>query len=103
MNTQVQDHPTYPSATPAVQVAEGLSPYEAAKVVNKWLADEGHDKKIPQQMLYNYTTARISKGKAPLIKATGTVGEDGKVHAKIKLEDLTEWYARYTAKNLPAL
>ena len=67
-----------------------MTPYAAAKLVNQVLADAGLDKAIPPQMMYNYTTARISKGKAPLIEcdAEGRITEEG----------LQTWLAKYLVK-----
>jgi hypothetical protein len=64
--------------------------YKAAKVVNEWLASEGRDKVLPAQMFYNYTKARIAKGKAPLIECDN----DG----RIAEENLVTWYEKYTTK-----
>lgn len=67
-----------------------MSAYKAAKVVNEMLSNDGFDKVLPAQMFYNYTTARINHGKAPLIE----VNEDG----KITQETLLAWYEKYTEK-----
>jgi hypothetical protein len=66
------------------------TPYSAAKVVNQWLADAGVDKVLPPQMFYNYTIARVRKGKAPFIKTD--------VNGKISSEDLKVWFDKYLAK-----
>jgi hypothetical protein len=71
-----------------------VSPYEAHKLVNQWLKDEGLTKVIPPQMMYNYTAGRITKGKTPYIPAH--LGEDNKW--KVDLEGLKSWYAKYAAK-----
>jgi hypothetical protein len=74
---------------PAPVVEGGVSPYQAAKVVNGWLAADGVEKVLPPQMFYNYTTARIKKGKTPMIPVT---------EGKISTEDLRGWYVKYLAK-----
>lgn len=71
-------------------MSENFSPYKAAKVVNEWLLEDGVEKVLPPQMFYNYTTARVNKGKDPLIKT-----DDGKT---INETDLREWYTKYTAR-----
>jgi len=95
--TVTQVHPVYPSATPKAPEApkaDRLTPYQAAKLVNQWLVRDELDKVIPPQMMYNYTAARINKGKAPLIPATKD--ENNKVW--ISNEDLATWYATYSKK-----
>ena len=70
-----------------------FTPYAAARVVNAALAEAGVEKTLPPQMFYNYTTARIRAGKAPLIEA---VEKDGKV--MIAEEALGAWLTKYLAK-----
>jgi hypothetical protein len=67
-----------------------VTPYAAAKFVNAKLAEAGIEKVLPPQMFYNYTTARIRAGKAPLIPcdADGRITPDG----------LAAWYTKYSAK-----
>lgn len=77
----------------STKTATTYSPYQAAKVVNKVLEEKGIEKILPPQMFYNYTTARIRSGKAPLIE---TVEVEGKV--RIKEEALTKWIEKYVAK-----
>lgn len=69
--------------------AAAFTPYGAAKFVNQVLSEAGLPN-IPPQMMYNYTTGRLNKKKAPLIKcdANGTIA----------LEDLLEWLAKYLEK-----
>ena len=76
--------------TAAVEVLS-VSPYKASVLVNQWIADRGVEKRVPPQMMYNYTTARVRKDKKPLIPIT-----DG----KILVQDLAEWFERYAEKNL---
>lgn len=45
-----------------------LTPYKAAAFVNAQLEKAGLGKRIPPQMMYNYTTARVNAGKKPLIE-----------------------------------
>ena len=66
-----------------------FTPYGAAKFVNQVLTEAGLPS-IPPQMMYNYTTARINKGKAPLIKCDAS--------GAITLENLLEWLAKYLEK-----
>jgi hypothetical protein len=72
------------------------TPYAAANIVNAALVEAGVDKKVPPQMMYNYTSARINKGKLPLIPATQD--ENGKV--MIPEEGLVEWTAKYVRKQI---
>ena len=69
--------------------AAAFTPYDAAKFVNQVLTEAGLPS-VPPQMMYNYTTARINKGKAPLIKCDAS--------GAIKPEDLLEWLAKYLEK-----
>ena len=69
-----------------------VTPYAAAKLVNAQLEEAGLDVRIPPQMMYNYTTARVRKGKAPFI----AVDDEGKV----SLESLATWTEKYIAKKL---
>jgi len=80
------------TATPTTDV----TPYQAAKLVNEWLAGDGIEKVIPPQMMYNYTAARLNKGKAPLITGAKRDLDTGKV--TVKVEDLKSWYTGYAAK-----
>lgn len=70
-----------------------LTPYAAAKIANAVIEAAGF-KRIPPQMVYNYTSARFAQGKAPLIAATQD--ENGKVW--IEESDIRSWVAKYVAK-----
>lgn len=70
--------------------ATTYTPYKAAQLVNAALEEAGLDKRIPPQMMYNYTTARVRKGKAPFI----AVDENG----RITEEGLTAWMTKYLEK-----
>lgn len=65
--------------------------YAASKVVNAVLTEAGLPT-IPPQMVYNYTTARLRAGKAPLIPCD----EAG----RIDTADLEAWVTRYVAKKV---
>ena len=67
-----------------------LTAYGAAKIVNQALKDRGVEKRIPPQMMYNYTHARVAEGKQPYIMYTKTGGVD--VH------DLQRWLTAYLDK-----
>jgi 2-keto-3-deoxy-6-phosphogluconate aldolase len=67
-----------------------ITPYAAAKLANAVFAAEGM-KVIPPQMMYNYTTARLNKGKAPYIAFTLEGGVDQ--------EDLNRWIAARVLKH----
>jgi hypothetical protein len=67
-----------------------MTPYKAAKFVNDQLKEAGVDKVIPPQMMYNYTKARVNKGKKPLIKFDEKAGVDQK--------DLERWTKTYIEK-----
>ena len=69
-----------------------VTPYAAAKLVNAALEKANLSKRIPPQMMYNYTTARINKGKAPFIQ----VDEKGLV----LVSSLNEWIEKYVAKQI---
>lgn len=68
------------------------TPYAAAKFVNAILTEAGLPT-IPPQMMYNYTTARVNKGKAPLIGVVET-------EAGVRIEEdvLKEWTKKYLTK-----
>ena len=70
-----------------------FTPYGAAKFVNQVLTEAGLPS-IPPQMMYNYTTARLNKGKAPLIQTD----EKGLV----VVSALNEWIEKYVAKQVAA-
>jgi hypothetical protein len=67
-----------------------LTPYKAAKAVNEALKEAGIDKVVPPQMMYNYTSSRVNKGKKPLIKFDIEKGVDQK--------DLERWTKSYIEK-----
>jgi hypothetical protein len=77
--------------------ATAITAYAAAELTNKALEEAGVDKRIPAQMIYNYTTARVRKDKKPLIP---TVEVDGKVRVEVK--GFTKWLQEYVQKNVPA-
>ena len=61
-----------------------LTPYAASKVANVQLLEAGAiEKALPPQMFYNYTSARVNKGKTPFIKFNAVDGVDR--------EDLQRW------------
>lgn len=66
------------------------SPYAAAKYVNAELEAAGISKKIPPQMMYNYTVARLKMNKEPFIKYDAKKGIDEK--------SLNEWTKKYILK-----
>lgn len=72
-----------------------LSPYAAAGYVNTQLKEAGLEKRIPPQMMYNYTTARVRAGKKPFITWTPEEG--------VNRESLEKWTAAYVAKQKAAL
>lgn len=74
-----------------------LTPYAAAGAVNAALTEAGVSKEIPPQMMYNYTTARVRKGKAPLIPVD-VDKETGKV--SINEAGFVEWLQRYVKKQV---
>ena len=69
-----------------------VTPYAAAKIVNAALAEAGIDKHIPPQMVYNYTTARVRKGKSPL---GGLVMND---EGKVSLDSVQAWASKMITK-----
>lgn len=66
------------------------TPYAAHKLVNVALQEAGLTKRIPPQMMYNYTAARVNAGKAPFIAYTPEGGVD--------VADLERWTQAYIAK-----
>ena len=72
-----------------------VTPYAAAKLVNAALEKANLSKRIPPQMMYNYTTARVNKGKAPFIQ----VDEKGLV----LVSSLNEWIEKYVAKQVASV
>ena len=70
--------------------ATSLSPYQAARLVNKALEEAGLSKRIPPQMMYNYTTSRVNAGKKPLIAFDLKTGVDR--------DALAKWTESYVAK-----
>jgi hypothetical protein len=70
-----------------------LTTYKAGKMVNGWLEEDGHDKRIPDPMIFNYTVGRTNKGKKPFIPFDVET-------KRISEEDLKAWYDKYVAKNL---
>jgi hypothetical protein len=71
-----------------------MTPYAAAKLVNAALEEAGLSKRIPPQMMYNYTKARVNAGKAPFIAFDEKKGVDPK--------SLEEWTKKYVAKQVAA-
>ena len=70
---------------------KNITPYGAAKIVNNEL-DKHSLKRIPPQMMYNYTTARINAKKKPFIE----VDEKGLV----KIDSLNDWLKKYIEKRI---
>lgn len=70
------------------------SVYLAAKKVNKMLKADGIDKVLPEQMFYNYTTAKLRQGKKPLIVCA--INDEGRTF--ITEENLLSWYEKYSKK-----
>lgn len=66
-----------------------LTPYEAAKRVNVEL-DKHNLKRIPSQMMYNYTYAKLAKSEKPIIKCSRESGIDE--------QDFARWLHNYLVK-----
>jgi hypothetical protein len=83
-----------PAPTKAVPATTGvlLTPYKAAGVANVLIERAGL-KKIPPQMVYNYTTQRINSDKTPLIPVEVVDGQ-------VRISDtvITVWAQQYIAK-----
>ena len=75
-------------------MTQHITAYAAANLVNKALEESGIDKRIPPQMIYNYTTARVRKNKTPLIPI---VQVEDKVFVEVK--GFGEWLQKYLEKN----
>lgn len=69
-----------------------MTPYKAAKYVNEELKKAGLDKRIPPQMMYNYTKARVNANKKPFIEFDEKNGVNEK--------SLVEWTKKYIAKQI---
>lgn len=85
------------TTTSALRVAQfvptsedGLTPYAAAKAVNAALEALGHASRIPTQMMYNYTTARLNAKKSPFVPV--------KDNGRIDPVGLVEWMVKYLSK-----
>lgn len=76
-------------------MSDVFTPYKAAKYANTKLTAAGL-KSIPSQMMYNYTTARLNKGKAPYIQ--GTMTKDG---FEVDKADLDRWIQARIEKAAP--
>ena len=76
-------------------MSTNLTPYAASKLVNKALEEAGLDARVPAQMMYNYTSARLNAGKAPLIGYTPENGVDP--------ASLAVWIESYVAKKVAAV
>lgn len=74
----------------AKKVQAPLTAYGAAKLVNEALKERGVKKRIPPQMMYNYTHARVAEGKRPFIMYTKAKGVDR--------DDLNRWLGEYLDK-----
>lgn len=68
---------------PSARSDQPLSPYQACQAVNGWLNDlwGGAHRGLPTQMFYSY----VKSGRIP-----------SDVNKKISLEDLAEWFTKYT-------
>lgn len=75
---------------PETNFLVAVTPYKASVLVNQVLEPLNLNP-IPPQMMYNYTTARVNKGKTPFIPITPK---------GILLQDLNEWVAKYVAKKV---
>ena len=71
---------------------KGLTAYQAAKQVNAALKEIGLSKRIPTQMMYNYTHAKVKDGKRPIIEYTTATGIDE--------EDFRRWLSLYLDKQM---
>lgn len=67
-----------------------FTPYAAAKMLTSILKENGIEKTIPTQMMYNYTTARIRQGKKPFIEVDG----DGRIDE----EAFQKWVKGYLSR-----
>jgi hypothetical protein len=86
---------TEAEATTPVESNQPLTPYAAHKLVNQALEAANVTKRIPPQMMYNYTSGRLSKGKEPFITFDPKNGVDR--------ESLTQWIEKYVAKQVASV
>lgn len=84
-NTQTTE---VPSVT--VETGTSMTPYAAAKVVNAVFESQGLEKRIPVQMMYNYTKGRLNQNKKSFIE----VDDKG----LITPEGLKAWMVKYFTK-----
>lgn len=87
------DPDTMVDEAPVQSKSYTLTTYKAAKLVNGWLEADGHDKRIPDPMIFNYTVGRTNKGKKPFIPFDVE-------NKRIAEADLRTWYVTYVNKNL---
>lgn len=91
-NSNTESTATTTEATEAVEI---LTPFGAHKLVNARLEKEGLSKRIPPQMMYNYTSGKLNAGKKPLIAYTPETGVDR--------EAFGVWLEKYVAKQVAAV
>jgi len=72
-----------------------LTEYGAHKIVNAKLKENGIDKSIPPQMMYNYMSQKVKQNKKPLIKWDAESGVD--------VQDFNNWLDKYINKQLELL
>jgi hypothetical protein len=97
-STKNENNTSTVEAAPTTVVS--FSPFEAAKIVNAALKEQGLDKQLPPQMFYNYTKTATSTKKdgtksvrKPLIP---TIEVDGR--RRITQDVLTAWLQKYVTK-----
>ena len=81
-----------------------LTAFATARLVNEGLKEAGLDVSIPPQMVYNYTTGRIAKGKAPLIPTVveTLTDDEGNVTEQVRIEKAVarKWAREYVTKRV---
>ena len=81
-----------------------LTAFATARLVNEGLKEAGLDVSIPPQMVYNYTTGRIAKGKAPLIEVVtiATQDDEGNVTEQVRIDEKVakRWAREYVTKRV---
>jgi hypothetical protein len=83
VNETVQDNPN--------EAGEQLvTPYRAAAIVNALFQEEGIDREVKPQMLYQYA----KKGSIPTVQGAINT-RTGEPSRLIRMADLAEWYVKF--------
>lgn len=104
MKNETQEFKTTP-VVPTDGTVKEVTGFQFHKIVNARLEKDGImtldkktnkmvQKRIPPQMIYNYTTGRINKGKTPFIP----LNDHGFIDMKVGLEWLEKYLTKLVAR-----